>query len=170
MTDPFADYDQTPAAEPVKEQTAPTRVVAVETAETSEVSVTLKGGSGFDAPWVVVRAGSISSALSHLKTYAAELKELLDTAARVGGYFARSGAQKPAGGSSAPAGNQAPANDKPAYQQAPGGQQKFCDHGEMKFKSGAKADPDDPTKLKAWSGFFCPERDRASQCAPKWSH
>lgn len=164
MSDPFADFDE-PAA-PVVEPPAPpatTRVVAVETAETSEVSVTLKGGTGFDAPWVVVRAGSISSALAQLKGYAAELKELLDTATKVGGYFAKNGAQKPAGGSSAPAGNQAPANDKPAYQQAPGGQTRQCDHGEMVFKSGVSR------AGNAYSLFSCPlPQSNPEQCKPKY--
>lgn len=160
MSDPFADYDQTPAAEPAVEPAAARpAATTVSAPETSEVSVTLKGGTGFDAPWVVVRAGSISSALSQLKAYAAELKELLDTATKVGGYFARNGAQKPAGGSGQTAGTSAPANDKPAYQQAPGGQQKFCSHGEMTFRSGVGK-----ASGKAYKGFFCPSSNRDEQC------
>jgi hypothetical protein len=160
MTDPFADYDQTPAAEPAKEQ-ADTRPSAttVSTPETSEVSVTLKGGSGFDAPWVVVRAGSIPSILAQLKNYAPELTEVFDTALKYGGYFARNGAQKPAGGSAQPGPNGVPATEKPAYQQAPGGQQKFCDHGEMTFRSGVGK-----ASGKAYKGFFCPSPNRDEQC------
>lgn len=166
MSDPFADFDE-PAAAPVVEPAAPPvarpQSASAAPTETNEVSVTLKGGTGFDAPWVVVRAGSISSALAQLKGYANELKELLDTATKVGGYFARNGAQKPVNGTAAPAGNQAPASDKPAYQQAPGGQQKFCQHGEMTFKSGVGA-----ASGKAYKGFFCPERDRDAQCKPEF--
>lgn len=164
MNNPFADFDE-PAAAPVTEPTAPptaARPQSTAPSETNEVSVTLKGGTGFDAPWVVVRASSIPSALAHLKTYTDELKELLDGTSKLGAYFARTGSQKPAGGSSAPAGPSAPANDRPAYQQAPSGQTKYCQHGEMTFKSGvSKAG-------NTYKGFFCPERDRDAQCKPEF--
>jgi len=38
----------------------------------------------------------------------------------------------------------------------------FCTHGEMRLNKSK------PGAAKAWSGFFCPAKDRDSQCTPIW--
>ena len=38
----------------------------------------------------------------------------------------------------------------------------FCSHGEMRLNKSK------PGAAKAWSGFFCPAKDRDSQCTPIW--
>lgn len=150
--DPWGEEPEAPVQAPAVQKTAVTR----EQAPSNEgVTVTLKAGSGFEKPWIVIHAADPASALAQLND--PTLKELADLTAKVGQYFAGKGAQTPAGGS----GGQAPSNqsggDKPPYQQAPGGA-KYCAHGEMSFKSGtSKAG-------KAYSGHFCPERDRDQQC------
>lgn len=124
------------------------------------VTVTLKGGKQFSAPWIVIHAADAASALAQLNSSA--LKDLADLAARVGAYFAGKEAQTSAAGPSGPAPSAPTGSAKPAYQQAPGGA-KYCDHGEMEFKSGTNA------QGKVWSGHFCPERDKSQQCDPKWT-
>lgn len=38
----------------------------------------------------------------------------------------------------------------------------FCSHGEMRLNKSK------PGAAKVWSGFFCPAKDRDSQCTPIW--
>jgi len=38
----------------------------------------------------------------------------------------------------------------------------FCTHGEMRLNKSK------PGAAKAWSGYFCPAKDRDSQCTPIW--
>jgi len=38
----------------------------------------------------------------------------------------------------------------------------FCSHGEMRLNKSK------PGAVKVWSGFFCPAKDRDSQCTPIW--
>ena len=38
----------------------------------------------------------------------------------------------------------------------------FCSHGEMRLNKSK------PGAAKAWSGYFCPAKDRESQCTPIW--
>ena len=38
----------------------------------------------------------------------------------------------------------------------------FCTHGEMRLNKSK------PGAAKAWSGFFCPAKERDSQCTPIW--
>jgi len=38
----------------------------------------------------------------------------------------------------------------------------FCTHGEMRLNKSK------PSAAKAWSGFFCPAKDRDAQCTPIW--
>jgi len=38
----------------------------------------------------------------------------------------------------------------------------FCTHGEMRLNKSK------PGAAKAWSGFFCPAKDRDAQCTPIW--
>lgn len=38
----------------------------------------------------------------------------------------------------------------------------FCSHGEMRLNKSK------PGAAKAWSGYFCPAKDRDSQCTPIW--
>lgn len=110
MTDPFAglqaDNNNTDT-DSKKENTTVENI----NEDQNKITVTLKGGAGYDAPWVVVHAANATDALETLNDE--DLKTVLERAKKIGSFFA--------GGS---AGAQAPANNgQPAgASQAPGGQ------------------------------------------------
>lgn len=121
------------------------------------VTVILKGGTGYGAPSISIRGGSIPDALAQMKGHDDDLKELVQAAAKYGKAFGRivDGDKPQAGG-----GGQA--QERPAHQSAPGGEERYCKHGSMEFKSGmSKAG-------NSYKGFFCPSRDRADQCKPQF--
>lgn len=128
--DPFAD-DYTPENDTTEETSVDTAAPVINT-DSNEVSVTLKGGRDFDAPWVVLRAADPASALAMLEEES--LKELLKKAAHYGGVFAGlGGGSKPAaGGGNSGGGGRA----TPGPTTHPTGRQEFCKHGEMEYKTG----------------------------------
>lgn len=142
-----------PAAPPAAQRPSAAR----EQAPANEgITVTLKGGKGFEAPWIVIHAADPASALAQLDS--PDLGSLVKKTAQVGGYFAGTGSQAPAAGPSGPAPSAPAAGGRPEYQQAPGGEKRFCAHGEMEFRAAvSKAG-------KPYKGFFCTERDRDQQC------
>ena len=99
--DPFADVTDTAAAEvedqgfdapppeaPKKaaKKAAPKPVVAPE--GDGKVTITLKGGAGFDAPWIVIHATDIADAYEQLSgDYAAILVELMGKVKKAGTFF-----------------------------------------------------------------------------------
>lgn len=111
MTDPFAglqaDNNNNTDTDSKKENTTVENI----NEDQNKITVTLKGGAGYDAPWVVVHAANATDALETLNDE--DLKTVLERAKKIGSFFA--------GGS---AGAQAPANNgQPAgASQAPGGQ------------------------------------------------
>lgn len=180
MTDPFADApvtNETPQTNdfpeaPIQNNNAP----ATKSGDDNKVRVTLKGGTGYDAPWITIDGTDVPDTLAQMKDYANELKELLDVAAKVGNYFPRSVAADkeknkennggtPKAPQNAGNGGQAPQQQesKPPQQQAPNGEQQFCAHGEMQWKSWVRE-----SDGKAFKGFFCTERNRDQQCKPQF--
>ncbi len=156
--DPWADEPAVQAPPTTTQAPAPAKSAAVrEQAPANEgITVTLKGGKGYEAPWIVVHAADPASALAQLND--PTLKDLADLTAKVGGYFAGKGAQTPAAGPSGPAPSAPTGGSRPAHQQAPGGESRYCNHGEMEFRSAvSKAG-------KPYKGFFCTERNRDEQC------
>lgn len=111
-TDPFAsaDTDSTPTTE--KKETA---TVATQNTESNKIVVTLKGGSGYDAPWIVVHADDAQDALNTLNDES--MKELVGLTQKVGESFA--GLKK--GGSVSQGGKPAAATQAPNGQQPPEG-------------------------------------------------
>lgn len=87
MQDPFATPQpaEEAQAETIKppEPSAPV-ATAPRPASTSEgkVVVTLKGGTGFDAPWIVIHADDAADALSQINEEMAALMERAQTAAK----------------------------------------------------------------------------------------
>lgn len=140
--DPFAEVDST---EDLKEK------VVAENTKTEKLTVTLKGGTGFDSPWIVVHATDAADALGQLQDET--MKELMDFTAKSGQYFA--GLAKPAtasGGSTGGAASSAPASDSG----------KSCKHGNMTFRSGSK-------NGNTWQGWFCPTpQGTPDQCKPQF--
>lgn len=112
-TDPFANADeaqQTPNPTTTKKETK----VSTPTPETqSKIVTTLKGGAGFDAPWIVVHSDSVDEALGVLNDE--NLGELMDAAQKAAAKFnngkpapARGNGGKPAGAAKAPNGQEPP--------------------------------------------------------------
>ena len=143
---PTDDEAQTSAPEaPVAAKPA-----VVEQAD-GKVVLTFKGGRDFDAPWIVIHANSLEDAYEQVTVKGELLGKLMERTKNAGAHFAGKPPAAPQGGSEPT--RQAPAG----AQQAPGGETRFCEHGEMVFKSGvSKAGK--PYKL-----FSC-TAPRESQC------
>ncbi|MFC0547077.1 hypothetical protein [Kutzneria chonburiensis] len=151
-TNPWDEQSPAPAPEP-----AP-----VPGSSDHRVRVTLKAGSDYAAPWVTVDGHDVRDALGQISDWEA-LRELLDRAAKVGAYFVSKAAgttgqsgqagQRPASASAPPQGSQ----------EAPGGEKRYCEHGEMIYRSGISAKNGAPYRL-----FSCPNTNRDQQCKPQW--
>lgn len=99
MTDPFA-----PTAEPEEAQqqeVAEAKPQAIATAyvdvkprlegfpvSDGKVVLTFKGGSGYDAPWIVVHAADLDEALEHVTTKAETLISVMERVQLAGKHFA----------------------------------------------------------------------------------
>lgn len=89
---------------------------------------TYKEGAGYDASWTVVHAASVDDWFAIHND--PRFPSLLEKQKKVASYFRG----KPAVDSPA---SQAQVSRAPqAAQEAPGGEKRFCEHGEMVFKSG----------------------------------
>lgn len=114
---------------------------------------TYKEGAGYDASWTVVHAASVDDWFAIHED--PRFPELLAKQKKVAAYFR----VKPEGAAT----SQQAAQPNPSYApqaatQAPGGEKRYCDHGEMVFKTGvAKATG------KPYSLFSC-TAPRESQC------
>nr|SBO90589.1 Phage protein [Nonomuraea gerenzanensis] len=109
-----------------------------------KVVITLKGGPGFEAPWIVIHAGSVDEAEDTLdEVYSKGLQHKVTKAA----------AAFSTGGSS---GGRTASRSNP-----PGVASKTCQHGEMTYRTGTSA-------KGAWKAYFCPAEDKNEQCSPVW--
>lgn len=162
MSGPFDDdtNDLPPWEVPAKAPAEKTAATAAPRPESSGgwegVTVTLKGGKGFEAPWIVIHAADAADALAQVKDKA--MAELAKATAQMGAWFAGLGGS---GSTPASSGGERPSrsDSKPERQRAPRGEREYCEHGEMTWKSGTNK------RGKAYSGFFCPD----NECDPKWS-
>lgn len=113
-------------------------------------------------PWLTFESGSAADIIAHLDDKAA-IQGLLQRASTISAYWRGLGGQNQAQNSrpAAPAGQRS-GHGTPGPQSAPGGERRFCDHGEMTWKSGISSNSGKP-----YSGWFCPG-PRGSQCPPEW--
>lgn len=129
--------------------------------DNGKVSLTFKGGTGFDAPWVVIHASDLGDALEQVSgDNGATLAKLMERVQRAGAHFTKVAPTRPAAsGATAPSAAPAQRQAAPqAAQEAPGGEKRFCSHGEMNFRSGvSKAG-------KPYQAYFCSSRDRNDEC------
>jgi len=154
MTNPF-DAPATEAA-PATAQVAPRP-----TGSEDKIVVTLKGGGGYDAPWVVVHGGSPTETLSVLEDPA--LQQVLAKAKQLGGQFSAGQSRPPAQKTS-----QAPAQGGDQYQGHPIGfaQQDYTPSG-----SSTECPPGWTFRVgrnkagKPYMGFFPP---RGVEAQPIW--
>ena len=127
---------------------APTKEGTITQDDSENFVITLKGGPGYDAPWIVIRGGDAEVAKK--RVLEAHRSGLMETVLKASQAFSGSAPKPPA--PAAPM--QAPA------QPQMGGDTPTCDHGARIFRSGTSA-------KGPWSAWFCPA-GRDSGCAPKW--
>lgn len=147
--DPFDSIPED-SAEEAQAAPAPTVVKTDEVGEgEGKIVLTFKEGAGFDSSWTVVHAASVGDANAILADPG--FKDLLDRTKKVASYFR--------GGSAPAAGQPRAAGSAPQQAtEAPGGEKRFCEHGEMVFKSGVAKGTGKPYQL-----FSC-TAPRESQC------
>lgn len=124
-----------------------------------KVTVTLKGGTGFNAPWVVIHGSTVSDALGQLSEE--DLPSLLEKAQKASKFFADK-AEAPTPAPVAQGGAQTQSGQPAASAAGQGGAVKTCVHGTMVVRAGVK-------NGKAWSGHFCPTpQGTPDQCKPQF--
>lgn len=152
--DPFASKaaeettEEAPNQEAPKETTTTKKKENVTMAESTEgkIVVTLKGGKGYEAPWIVIHANDVADANEQLNDEG--LADLIKQTKKVAEFFN--------GGANTQAAN-APAGQPQASTQAPNGQQP--PEGYV-FKSGVGKNG------RAWKAFM--PADRNSGLQPIW--
>jgi hypothetical protein len=156
ITDPWAAVETEPAAEPQTEQKAVgTMTVDVKpnilTGELEPaITTTYKGGTGFDAPWVVTRASSVKEADALLDQ---EFADYLAKVQRVAKHFVGSAPVSqnvsPSQGGSAPARSNAPQGATEAPSWAPP-----KPHDDFVYKTNISAKTG-----KVWHAWMPPTKD-----------
>lgn len=126
---------------------------------TDGVSATFKFGGQYSDPWVVVKGADPADVLAKVDT--AEFKALMDKVQQISGHYAGSSA-KPAGNGGGGGGQQQQSRAPQAAQEAPGGEKRFCRHGEMEYKTGVSRKSGKPYAL-----FSC-TAPRDEQCEAQW--
>lgn len=155
-------YEDPWSTTPVQPEPTPEPAPAVTTAATAAVdsvsvqhstdgvSATFKFSGEYSDPWVVVKGADPADVLAKISTV--EFKSLMDRVKQISGHYSGAGSA-PAGG-----GAQQQSRAPQAAQEAPGGEKRFCAHGEMQFKSGVSKKTGNPYKM-----FVC-TAPRDQQC------
>lgn len=153
--DPFAAMEEearqdSPATEPEtkkkKTTTAKKENKNVAAENDGKIVVTLKGGKGYEAPWIVIHAGTVEEANEHLNDEA--LADLIKQTQKVAEFFN--------GGANTQAAN-APKGQPQAATQAPNGQEPPEGY---EFRSGVGKNG------RPWKAFM--PIDRKSGLDPIW--
>lgn len=172
-TDPWGQKSPWDVAQPDTNPTAPEAPVTNQPVATPEnVTLSFKGGAGYDASLLVVRAGSLAELDQMLDQEAAHLKSVMEKAARVQAYSTSlNSATKTSAATAAPA-------TQPSFNPASGQVQysQPAQAPQAPFGGGAPGDscvhgrtPRSGTNQKGpWSALFCNERDKNAQCKPLW--
>jgi hypothetical protein len=154
--DPFAD-DSTPTgpwAQPAPTDGSTTtkeNLTPIHAAE--KLVLTLKRGSGYDSPWIVLHT-TVETAKDELRTLLAQ--EIPQALSKVAEIFAGTA---PANAPSALRQSAPPAQSTP-----PGVEGKSCDHGQMTYRTGTNKFG------KPYSAYFCPQpKDAYDKCKPIFS-
>lgn len=136
------------------------------------VTVTLKAGQGFEAPWIVIHAESVADAKDQIdQGVFAELAERTVAAAEFfraahnvkKGLAANEAASAPA---PQPQQNGPSWSQQGSQQQAPPAQQgegKTCIHGPMTYREGVGKQSGKPYKA-----YFCAAPKGSAQCSPEF--
>ncbi|AMW64129.1 hypothetical protein SEA_LEVIATHAN_52 [Mycobacterium Phage Leviathan] len=143
-----------PAAAPVTTTATTAAVDSVSVQHSTDgVSATFKFAGAYSDPWVVVKGSDPADVLAKLDK--PEFKALMDKVKFIASVYAPASA--PAGNAGGGAQQQQSRAPQPA-QEAPGGEKRYCSHGEMQFKSGVSKKTGNPYKM-----FVC-TAPRDQQC------
>jgi len=129
--------------------------------------ITLKAGTGFDAPWIVLHATSPQDAIAQMTDDSWD--ELKDLTVRKAKEFAK--AFGGSAGFSKPAASASTGFKKPAAKKSSSGPEYdedsdtySCDHGEMVWKTGKSG-------RGSWYAYMCPAgQNDPSKCDPAWAN
>jgi hypothetical protein len=149
MTDPFGDLEQN-----VEEIKTVAKKEKEAMGDKTEAVGTIKGGTGFDSPWLVIHAADVNDLRTQLTDNADVVRDIMEALWAASKKFQSYGTvgkvlKESHPTSAAPVGADA----------APNGETRSCKHGQMVYKAGVAKASGKPYRL-----FSCPERDRASQC------
>lgn len=122
------------------------------------ITVTLKAGPGYEAPWIVIHAADAASALRQVKD--AVMSELAQATVTMAQWFSTKASGAKPVNSGTPTQRSEPAG-KPPSMGGPDGS-KSCRHGEMTWadrvaKSGANSG-------RRYQAYMCSSTDRSDQC------
>lgn len=130
------------------------------------LTVTLKAGTGYDAPWLVFHTSSVPEALEALQH--SDLDELMDLTARKGKDLAKAfGGSQMAAKPSAGGGW---GNKTSTAQSTPAGAVEWdADEGEYTCAHGGATQVKGESAKGPWTGYFCSQpKDAADKCTPKF--
>lgn len=114
-----------------------------------KIVFTLKGGAGYDAPWIVISGDTVQEATENLKAATLAFGEVTTAAALFSGAQVAAPLTVPT-----PAPTSAPAAAAP--------QGRACQHGPLTRRTGTSA-------RGPWVGYFCPlPRNHPDQCKAKF--
>ncbi|MFD4905019.1 hypothetical protein [Kitasatospora purpeofusca] len=155
--DPFDETSPWDEQQPTNDMTptaleAPVTTPATTPLPAENVTLSFKGGAGYDASLLVLRAGSVGEMNSLLHAESATLKSLLEQAAKVQSF--NTGLNAPVGAGSAPKrfeNGRVTAKTSPSSM---GGDD--CPHGRKLTEKGS------------WAAMFCQAREKPDQCPPLW--
>jgi len=154
MTDPFGDLEVNDNVVEIKTQQKKEKELVE---DKTEVVGTLKGGGGFDAPWIVLEAADAYDMRDMTTGEDADvLVEVMENMWKASRKFQELGGPTQ---SSAPKSYGPPAGAA----QSPDGETHQCKHGQMQYRSGIAKASGKPYRL-----FGCPHPVRAEQCDTVW--
>ncbi|MGW3232447.1 hypothetical protein [Kitasatospora sp. NPDC001095] len=130
---------------------APVTQTPTNTQPPENVTLSFKGGAGYDASLLVLRAGSVGEMDALLRTESAALKSLLEQAAKVQAF--NTGLNSPANAGTSPKKFE---NGKVVSKSPAGLGDDTCEHGRKLVDKGT------------WSALFCQAPNKAAQCPPLW--
>lgn len=160
---PHNPDDSTDGSDDQNQKGAPTLTISTPDIDDAarEVSVTLKAGAGYDAPWIVFRASSAGELASMMRS-AFSNDQLHEVVLKAAQLF-RMPQPAPQATPPQPQPQQSHGGWQSAPQAAPPGMDApTCPHGTRIYKSGTSARGN-------WSGWFCPA-GRESGCKPIWNN
>lgn len=162
---PHNPDDRTDGSDEQNQKGAPTLTISTPDVDDSrEVSVTLKAGAGYDAPWIVFRASSAGEVASMMRDAFsdAQLHEVVLRAAQLFRMPQPAPQAAPQAAPPQPQQNSGGWQSAPQNSTPPGMDAPTCPHGPRIYKSGTSARGN-------WSAWFCPA-GRESGCKPMWNN